>query len=155
MRHRLVCFRSSPQHVPDLLIGGLFPQLFTTTPFERSSTRRFEACSCKPTSEGLLPSLVQHRELALAFVTHPARQAAPTRKQIWDGIELGTVCGLDASYSNLRAVYAEASQSRQGAVTSLGRHDSRIQTNVVLVVSGCGEYRTGQDADMFAEGGAP
>jgi len=76
MRHRPVCFRSSPQHLPDLLNEGLFPQLFTTTPFERSSTGRFETYSCKSASKGLLPSLVQHRELALAFVTHPARRAA-------------------------------------------------------------------------------
>src|SRR3990167_4898753 len=48
-----------------------FPQSLTTTPFERSSTGRFEACSCKPTSGGQLPSLVQHHELSLVFVTHP------------------------------------------------------------------------------------
>jgi hypothetical protein len=35
-----------------------------------NSTGRFEACSCKPTSGGRLPSLVQHHELALMFVTH-------------------------------------------------------------------------------------
>lgn len=63
------------QHLPDLLIGGLFPQLFTTAPFERSRMRRFEACSCKPTSGGHLPSLLQHSKLTLAFVTHPARRA--------------------------------------------------------------------------------
>ena len=37
--------------------------------FERRTTRRFEAHSCKLASGCLLPSLVQHRELALAFVT--------------------------------------------------------------------------------------
>lgn len=42
----------------------------TTAPFARSSTGQFEACSCKPTSEGLLPSSVQHPKLALGFVTH-------------------------------------------------------------------------------------
>jgi len=42
----------------------------TTTPFERSGTGQFEACSCKPTSGGRLPSSVQHHELALVFVTH-------------------------------------------------------------------------------------
>src|SRR5580692_8463791 len=49
-----------------------FPKSFTTTPFQRSSTWRFEVFSCKPTSGGLLPSLVQHRKLAPAFVTHPS-----------------------------------------------------------------------------------
>src|ERR1019366_2082320 len=59
-----------------------FPQLFTTTPFEHSSTGRFEAYSCKSTSEGLLPSLVQHHELALVFVTHPTRRAwTPSQRQ--------------------------------------------------------------------------
>ena len=47
-----------------------FPQSLTTAPFERRSTGRFEACSCKPTSGGLLPSLVQLHELSLVFVTH-------------------------------------------------------------------------------------
>jgi hypothetical protein len=40
---------------------------------ERSSTGRFEANSCKPTPGGLLPSLVQHHELSLVFVTHCKR----------------------------------------------------------------------------------
>jgi hypothetical protein len=71
MRHRTVCFRSSPQCLPDTLHGVPFPQSFTTTPFECSSTGQFEACSCKPTPGGRLPSLVQLSELALAFVTHP------------------------------------------------------------------------------------
>src|SRR3989442_1683802 len=47
-----------------------FPRSLTTTPFERSSTGRFEACSCKPASGGLLPSSVQHHKLSLVFVTH-------------------------------------------------------------------------------------
>lgn len=49
-----------------------FPKSFTTTPFERSSTGRFEVCSCKPTPGGLLPFSIQHRRLALAFVTPPS-----------------------------------------------------------------------------------
>ena len=49
-----------------------FPQSLTTTPFGRSSTGRFETCSCKPISGGLLPSSVQHRSLSPAFVTHPS-----------------------------------------------------------------------------------
>src|SRR5580704_18207111 len=70
MRHRTVCFRSSPQYLPDTVLPVPFPRSLTTTPFERSSTGRFEACSCKPTSGGRPPSLVQHHELALVFVTH-------------------------------------------------------------------------------------
>ena len=69
MRHRTVCFRSSSQYLPDVLTTP-FPQSLTTTPFERSSTGRFEACSCKPASGGLLPSSVQHHKLTLVFVTH-------------------------------------------------------------------------------------
>jgi len=56
-----------------------FPKSFTTTPFQRSSTGRFEVFSCKPTSGGLLPSLVQHRKLALAFVTHPSEHVSLNR----------------------------------------------------------------------------
>ena len=40
-----------------------FPRSLTTTPFERSSTGRFEACPCRPASEGQLPSSVQHHKL--------------------------------------------------------------------------------------------
>src|SRR5271155_4697765 len=47
-----------------------FPRSLTTTPFERSSTGRFEACPCRPASGGQLPSSVQHHELTLVFVTH-------------------------------------------------------------------------------------
>jgi hypothetical protein len=70
MRHRSVCFRSSPQPTPDALNGRLFLSRSPPRPLERSSTGQFEACSCKPTSGGHLPSLVQHHELALVFVTH-------------------------------------------------------------------------------------
>jgi hypothetical protein len=70
MRHRTVCFRSSPQYLPDTVLPMPFPRSLTTTPFERSSTGQFEACSCKPTPGGRLPSSVQHHELALMFVTH-------------------------------------------------------------------------------------
>ena len=73
MRHRTVCFRSSSQHLPDIFTMP-FPPSLTTTPFDRSSTGRFEANSCKPTSGGLLPSSVQQHKLSLAFVTH-VRQA--------------------------------------------------------------------------------
>ena len=51
-----------------------FPQSLTTTPFERSSTGRFETSSCKPISGGLLPSSVQHRKLPFTFVTHTCRK---------------------------------------------------------------------------------
>lgn len=47
-----------------------FPWSLTTTSFQRSSTGRFEARSCKPAPGGHLPSSVQHHELALVFVTH-------------------------------------------------------------------------------------
>jgi hypothetical protein len=60
-----------------------FPKSFTTTPFERSSTWRFEVFSCKPTPGGLLPSLVQHRKLAPAFVTHPSECVSLN----WPGFE--------------------------------------------------------------------
>src|SRR5271156_454061 len=41
VRKRSVCFRSSSQYVPDVLLWTPFPRSFTTTPFERSSTGRF------------------------------------------------------------------------------------------------------------------
>ena len=69
MRHRTVCFRSSPRHVPDICPMP-FPWSFTTTPSERSSTGRFEANSCKPAPGGPLPSSVQHQGLSPVFVTH-------------------------------------------------------------------------------------
>src|ERR1035437_2355315 len=78
--HRTVCFRSSSQHVPAILLWMTFPRSLTTTPFERSSTGRFEACSCKPASGGLLPSSVQHHKLSLVFVTH-SRPCATTIRQ--------------------------------------------------------------------------
>src|SRR5258708_12575135 len=52
-----------------------FPRSLTTTPFGRSSTGRFEACPCRPTPGGLLPSSVQHHKLSLVFVTHSRRGA--------------------------------------------------------------------------------
>ena len=54
---------------PHLPPCGDFSSSLTTTPFRRSSMRRFEARSCKPAPGGLLPSSVQHHELALVFVT--------------------------------------------------------------------------------------
>ena len=54
-----------------------FPQSLTTAPFVRSSTGWFEVSSCKPTSGDLLPSLVKHRKLSLAFVTHVRQAARP------------------------------------------------------------------------------
>ena len=57
--------------------------------------------------------------------------------------------------TKLRAVYAEASQRRQGAVTGLRRRDSRIEPNVIPVTSGRRKYRPWQNGDMFAEGGSP
>src|SRR5260370_26350310 len=56
-----------------------FPRSLTTTPFERSSTGRFEACSCKPASGGLLPSSVQHHKLSPVFVTHFHQPASSCR----------------------------------------------------------------------------
>src|ERR1035437_9906121 len=55
---------------PHLPPCGASSSSLTTTPFRRSSMRRFEARSCKPAPGGLLPSSVQHHELALVFVTH-------------------------------------------------------------------------------------
>ena len=78
VRHRSVCFRSSSQYVPDILTMP-FPQLLTTAPFGRSRTGRFEICSCKPISGGQLPSLIQLRRLAPAFVTH--QDATPGARQ--------------------------------------------------------------------------
>ena len=69
MLHRTVHFRSSSQHLPDILTMP-FPQSLTTTPFERSRTGWFEISSCKPIPGGRLPSSIQHRWLAPAFVTH-------------------------------------------------------------------------------------
>jgi len=70
MRHRTVCFRSSPQHSPDALSGRLFPRRSPPRLLNAAALGQFEACSCKPTSGGQLPSLIQHHELALVFVTH-------------------------------------------------------------------------------------
>jgi hypothetical protein len=47
-----------------------FPRSLTTTPFERSSTGRSEACFCRAASGGLLPSLIQHHGLSPDFGTH-------------------------------------------------------------------------------------
>ena len=69
MRHRTVCLRSSSQHLPDTFMMP-FPQSLTTTSFQCSRTGRFDICPCRPISGGLLPSLVQHRKLTLAFVAH-------------------------------------------------------------------------------------
>jgi hypothetical protein len=40
--------------------GCAFPRSFITTPFQRSSTGRFEANPSKPVPGGRLPSWVQH-----------------------------------------------------------------------------------------------
>src|ERR1035438_3146446 len=69
MRHRTVCFRSSPRYLP-AAFPMPFPRSFTTTPFQRSSTGRFEACSCKPAPGDRLPSSIQHQKFSLLFVTH-------------------------------------------------------------------------------------
>ena len=70
MRHRTVCFHSSPQHSPDVLSGRLFLSRSPPHLLNAAALRQFEACSCKPTSGGQLPSLIQHHELTLVFVTH-------------------------------------------------------------------------------------
>jgi hypothetical protein len=70
MRHRTVCFRSSPQHIPDILNGRLFPSRSPPRLLNAAALGQFEACSCKPTSGGRLPSSIQHHELALMLVTH-------------------------------------------------------------------------------------
>ena len=75
MRHRTVCFHSSPQHSPDALSGRLFPRRSPPRLLNAAALGQFEACSCKPTSGGQLPSLIQHHELTLVFVTH-SRQTA-------------------------------------------------------------------------------
>ena len=69
MRHRTVHFRSSTRYLPDTCTMP-FPQSLTTTSFGCSRTGRFGTCSCKPVPGDLLPSLIQHRKLPLAFVTH-------------------------------------------------------------------------------------
>src|SRR6266478_626601 len=61
MRQRTVSLRSSPRHSPDTLMGCLFQGRSPPQPLSCSSTRRFETCSCKPISGGLLPSPKQHR----------------------------------------------------------------------------------------------
>jgi hypothetical protein len=38
-----------------------FPVTLTTMALDQRSLRLFEACSCKPASEGLPPSLARHR----------------------------------------------------------------------------------------------
>lgn len=78
MRHRTVCLRSSSQHIPYIFTMP-FPQSLTTTPFGHSRTGWFDICSCKPISGGLLPSLIQHRRLTPAFVTH--EDLLPTRSE--------------------------------------------------------------------------
>src|SRR6266403_4704278 len=61
MRQRTVSLRSSPRHSPDTLMGCLFQGRSPPQPLSCSSTRRFETCSCKPISGGLLPSPKRHR----------------------------------------------------------------------------------------------
>jgi hypothetical protein len=55
-RHRTVHFRSSSRTTPDALNGAPFASTLTTTAFDRSSLRWFEARSCKAGSEG--PTLI-------------------------------------------------------------------------------------------------
>ena len=47
-----------------------FPASLTTTSFERSSTRWFGICPCRPTPRDLPPSSAQFGGLVSAFVTH-------------------------------------------------------------------------------------
>jgi hypothetical protein len=82
MRHRTVCFRSSPQHSPDAFSGRLFPSRSPPRLLNAAALGQFEARSCKLTSGGPLPSLVQHHELALVFVTH-AGHSPRTRATVW------------------------------------------------------------------------
>jgi hypothetical protein len=67
MRMAASIFVHTQQILAPILLKNLPPVLAA---LERSGTGRFEVHSCKPTSGGLLPSLVQHRKLSLAFVTH-------------------------------------------------------------------------------------
>ena len=70
MRHRTVYFRSSPRYVPDIFQDAFSTVVHHHAVSVRSSTGQFEANSCKPTPGGQLPSLVQHHELSLVFVTY-------------------------------------------------------------------------------------
>jgi hypothetical protein len=73
-QHRMACakcdFYMPKQSTAALLLEGKkhLLRLLHETPLG-------EAYSCKSASGGLLPSLVQHRELTLAFVSHPTRRA--------------------------------------------------------------------------------
>jgi hypothetical protein len=55
-RHRTVHFRSSSRTTPDALDGAPFASTLTTTAFDRSSSRWFEACPCSADFEG--PALI-------------------------------------------------------------------------------------------------
>ena len=122
MRHRTVCFRSSPQYLPDISFDAFFPRSFTTTPFERSSTGRFEAYSCKSASEGHLPSSVQHRELALAFVTHPGRGSSRSRRD--SKLRSGPLSSMPYSFVFSLESFSRMNASISGALDRMRSHCS-------------------------------
>jgi hypothetical protein len=55
----VIRLRSPSYCPPDPIIAGPFPVTLTTPALNRRSLRWFEACSCKPASEGQPPSPVQ------------------------------------------------------------------------------------------------
>jgi len=67
-RHQTVHLHSSPWSSPDAFNDTFSPTL-TTTPFERSSSGRFEASSYQQASEGLPPSSTQ-REKSVPELHH-------------------------------------------------------------------------------------
>ena len=93
-----------------------FPRSLTTTPFERSSTGRFEACSCKPASGGLLPSSVQHHKLSPVFVTHFHPFANSCRPGACDGETLSPVPATASWPSGARSNDRPQSRARPSSV---------------------------------------
>ncbi len=99
-----------------------FPRSFTTTPIERSSTGRFEAYSCKSASEGHLPSSVQHRELALAFVTHPRRGSSRSRRD--SKLRSGSLSSKPYSFVFSLESFSRMNASISGALARMRSHCS-------------------------------
>jgi hypothetical protein len=69
MRHRRFTF----VHLLDTYLPPFaddFTASLTTTPFERSSTRWFGTCPCRPIPGDLPPSSTQFGGIVSAFVTH-------------------------------------------------------------------------------------
>ena len=58
-----VHLRSTPRISPDAVIAAPFPATLTTRTLYPSSSWRFDACACTPTSEGPPPSSTKHPTL--------------------------------------------------------------------------------------------